>query len=436
MSQKSVELRTPKGTLDYSPDEVVTQNELIQQVVELFRKHGGMPIETPTFELRSVLTNKYGEDSKLIYDLEDQGGDICSLRYDLTVPFARYLSMNRISRVRRYQIGKVFRRDNPSFKSGRLREFIQADFDICGDGVPMLADAEVLTMISEILQGIGKEYVIRINDRRIIMGMLGRCGILPESYMAVCSTIDKADKLEWKELESEFISKGLNELQVNYIKKYMEVKGSNEEVIEFLEGENSYFKDSQPINDVFIDAINDLKVLLNYTSIFKANNLKIDLSLARGLDYYTGMIIEASIIGEDIGSVIGGGRYDNLCKSMSKHTVPCVGFSVGISRICTVIKAHEVERGIFVGSAHGLLIEERLKILEELWRAGIPAETFPGRRVNYKEQLENAIKQNFRIAVFTGENEISEGKLRIVKIWNRESINISREELIKYLRSN
>ncbi|KAI4291677.1 histidyl-tRNA synthetase [Pancytospora philotis] len=440
--EQKMELRTPKGTVDRPPTEALTHKKMVAGVVEIFERHGGLPLDTPTFELRPILTNKYGEDSKLIYDLADQGGDICSLRYDLTVPFARYVAANRVSRMRRYAVGPVYRRDNPSFKTGRLREFTQADFDICGETLPMMAEAEILSMIDAILSGMRlctgaapTRFVTRINDRRIIAGMLFLCGVAAGLFGTICSTIDKADKLSWAELSNEFSEKGLEAAQIDGIHEYLEMQGrTNEEVIAFLDGRLAGVSDeSAPAVQGFRKAVEELKLLMNYTKTMRVESVRIDLSLARGLDYYTGLIIEASLVGSEIGSVVGGGRYDNLCSSISKHSVPCIGFSVGISRLMAVAAKAAVSSGVFVGSAYGLMAEERLALLGDLWAACMQAQTFPGKRVNFKEQLEYATKNGFRVAVFTGENESRQGLLLVVDVQSGEKVEIPRGELIEKL---
>merc|ERR1711939_1118092 len=149
-------LKTPKGTKDWHPADMMVRNEIFRKITRVFELHGGVTIDTPVFELREILAGKYGEDSKLIYDLQDQGGEICSLRYDLTVPFARFLAMNKdIQNIKRYHIAKVYRRDQPAMKKGRMREFYQCDFDIAGSYDPMLPDAEVIRVITEVFQGLG-----------------------------------------------------------------------------------------------------------------------------------------------------------------------------------------------------------------------------------------------------------------------------------------
>ncbi|KAI5153362.1 histidyl-tRNA synthetase, partial [Enteropsectra breve] len=387
------DLRTPKGTVDYSPVLCKTLEIMISKIKRIFVTHNAVEIATPAFELRHILMNKYGEDSKLIYNLEGQGGDICSLRYDLTVPFSRYLSTNRISHLRRFQIGSVFRRDNPSFATGRLREFTQADFDICGSNLPMVNDSEALKIIFEILTALEKDFVIRINDRRILAGILQKAGVPEAMHGTVCSSIDKLDKNSWADVLKELEAKGVDAAARDVLERLLSFKGTNSEIMDFLQG----IEDKSP---EFAGAIAEFQSLFTYLEVLKVEKVAFDLSLARGLDYYTGIIIEATVVGAPVGSVIGGGRYDNLCKSISSHTVPCVGFSVGVTRLLAITEPATIRHDVFVGSAYGLLVVERMQILRELWDVRVSAETFSGKRVNFKDQMEQCKKGNFRYGVF------------------------------------
>lgn len=189
-------LKTAKGTRDYGPQQTALRQGVLDKIVAIFRKHGAESIDTPVFELKEVLTGKYGEDSKLIYDLKDQGGEILSLRYDLTVPLARYLAMSKISSIKRYHIAKVYRRDNPSMTRGRYREFYQCDFDIAGAYDPMLADAECVKVVSEILSSLAVgEFVIKLNHRQLLDGIFETCGVPADKFRTICSSVDKLDKV-------------------------------------------------------------------------------------------------------------------------------------------------------------------------------------------------------------------------------------------------
>lgn len=425
-----VDLRTAKGTIDLNPQQAFTQNKIIENVKNIFEQHAGVPICTPSFELRDILTNKYGDDAKLIYNLEDQGGDICSLRYDLTVPFSRYLCMNRTQKIRKYQIGNVFRRDNPSFKTGRLREFVQADFDICGANLPMVNDAEAIKMINDIFKTFEIPHVlkIKINDRRILIGLLRKFGIPEEIMGTVCSTVDKAGKLNKVMLSAEFMAKGLNQDQIDSVINFMEFKKSNNEIFEYLNNLKSTDLE-------FNQGIAEMKLLFEYLSLYEVPNVIFDLSLARGLDYYTGLIIEAIYEGLEVGSVAGGGRYDNLCNSLSdgSFTVPCVGFSIGITRLFYISKMITPSFDIFVGSGHDLLLEDRMKLLNKLWSFGLKCETFSGKRVNFSSQIEYAKKQNFKIAIFTGTNELANEVFVVIDLKTMEKKEIKRVDLMSFI---
>ncbi|GJQ71251.1 hypothetical protein Trydic_g18530, partial [Trypoxylus dichotomus] len=188
-------LKTPKGTRDYTPHQMVIRQRVLEKVVSVFKRHGAESIDTPVFELKEVLMGKYGEDSKLIYDLEDQGGEILCLRYDLTVPFARYLAMNKITNIKRYHIAKVYRRDNPSISRGRYREFYQCDFDIAGAYDPMIPDAECVKIMQEILDSLDiGSYTIKLNHRLLLDGMFEACGVPNDKFRSICSAVDKLDK--------------------------------------------------------------------------------------------------------------------------------------------------------------------------------------------------------------------------------------------------
>merc|ERR1712142_1059699 len=203
-----LKLKCAKGTRDFQPRQMAIREQVFQIITDTFKKHGGETIDTPVFELKQILTDKYGEDSKLIYDLQDQGGEILSLRYDLTVPFARFCGMNKIRQIKRYHIAKVYRRDQPAIDRGRFREFYQCDFDICGDYERMVPDSEVLKIISEILSspklGLG-DFTIKVNDRNILDGILSACGVPADKVRPACSAVDKLDKMCWEGVRKEMV---------------------------------------------------------------------------------------------------------------------------------------------------------------------------------------------------------------------------------------
>jgi len=221
------QLKVPKGTIDHKPAAALLRKHIFATLERIFAKHGGETIDTPVFELKDILAGKYGEDSKLIYDLQDQGGELCSLRYDLTVPFARYVAMNGITSMKRYHIAKVYRRDQPVMSKGRMREFYQCDFDIAGTYDPMVPDAEILLILCEALEALEiGEFTIKLNHRKILDGIFELAGVPAEKTRAISSAVDKLDKLPWADVKKEMtVEKGLDEAVADRIGQYVGLKG-------------------------------------------------------------------------------------------------------------------------------------------------------------------------------------------------------------------
>ncbi|XP_043527160.1 histidine--tRNA ligase, cytoplasmic isoform X1 [Frieseomelitta varia] len=437
-------LKTPKGTRDYGPEQMALRLAVLDKIVAVFKKHGAETIDTPVFERKEVLTGKYGEDSKLIYDLKDQGGEILSLRYDLTVPFARYLAMGKISSIKRYHIAKVYRRDNPSTTRGRYREFYQCDFDIAGQYDPMIPDAECIRIISEALQSLDiGPYRIKLNHRLLLDGIFAACGVPSDKFRAVCSAIDKLDKNSWSEVRKEMIEeKGLNESSADKIGTYVSQFGEME-LISKLREDNELMKYESAVK-----GLESVELLFKYCNILQVTDKIIfDLSLARGLDYYTGVIFEAILIGDDVGvgSVAGGGRYDNLVGMFDNKnkSIPCVGLSLGVERIFNVletklnkegVKTRTTEVEVFVATAQKNLHEERMKLLSILWDAGVKAEQSYKRNVKLLAQLQYCEESGIPLAVIIGEGELARGEVTLRDVASRAEVSIPRACLIEEIR--
>lgn len=379
-------LKTAKGTRDYQPDQMAIRGKVLDRVIKVFKRHGAETIDTPVFELKEVLTGKYGEDSKLIYDLKDQGGEILSMRYDLTVPFARYVAMSKIASIKRYHIGKVYRRDNPSMSRGRYREFYQCDFDIAGAYDPMIPDAECVKIVQEILSSldVGK-FVVKVNHRQILDGIFEVCGVSQDMFRTICSSVDKLDKSPWEEVKKEMVEeKNLDEAAADRIGEFVRMSGGLDLIEKLEAGDLVKSKTAK-------EGLESMKLFLRYCGHYGCCDVvSFDLSLARGLDYYTGIIYEAVLLDEtrdekgqpvQVGSVAGGGRYDKLVGMFDpKHRdVPCVGVSIGIERLFSIMetqlatkgKVRTTETEVYVATAQKNLHEERLKICRELWDADI-----------------------------------------------------------------
>ncbi|NWI13695.1 SYHC protein, partial [Crypturellus soui] len=458
-------LKTPKGTRDYSPKQMAIRERVFSAIITCFKRHGAEVIDTPVFELKETLTGKYGEDSKLIYDLKDQGGELLSLRYDLTVPFARYLAMNKITNIKRYHIAKVYRRDNPAMTRGRYREFYQCDFDIAGQFDPMIPDAECLKIVHEILSELQLgDFLIKVNDRRILDGMFAVCGVPDSKFRTICSSVDKLDKMPWEDVRSEMVAeKELSPEAADRIGEYVRLHGGLELIEQLLQDP----KLSQ--NKLAKEGLGDMKLLFEYLTLFgitgkvrrcwgqeepRAPQLRVlmgfcvpqicfDLSLARGLDYYTGVIFEAVLVQQEnnhveepvgsVGSVAGGGRYDGLVGMFDPkgRKVPCVGVSIGIERIFSIMeqkveasaeKIRTTETQVLVASAQKKLLEERLKLISELWDAGIKAEMLYKKNPKLLNQLQYCEDTGIPLVAIVGEQELKDGVVKLRVVATREEV--------------
>ena len=440
LASKNEERRVPKiakGMRDYASEEMKIREYVFNIIRSAFKRHMADELDTPVMELRETLTGKYGEEgSKLIYNLADQGGELLSLRYDLTVPFARYVAINRVTNWKRFQIGKVYRRDQPQMKRGRYREFYQCDFDIVGTGSNMSQEAEVLKIAVEILTQLEFSFKIKINHRKLLDSFLEISGCPSEKFRTVSSSIDKLDKEEWVKVRHELINeKGITEDCADMIGKFVKLNGLPSRVLAELKEIEAISQHPKATK-----AIEELANLVNYCECLGIlDSLDLDMSLARGLDYYTGLVYEAVAIDGQVGSIAGGGRYDELIMRLnnSNQPTPAVGISFGVERLFTVIEERlktvkasneNVQGGLSVliknnansvlvaqaGSSERFnLIQERYKICSLLWAKGINAETSYKEKSDPKGQAGYASQQGIRWMVWVGESELLENKIKI-----------------------
>ncbi|CAF4532272.1 unnamed protein product, partial [Rotaria sp. Silwood2] len=258
-------LKIPRGTRDYHPNQMKIRDEVFRTIINCFKQHGADTIDTPVIELTTLLKEKYGEDSKLIYELKDQDNEeTLALRYDLTVPFARYISQNKISTMKRYHIGKVYRLDSPKMTRGRYREFYQCDFDIAGNYDSMIPDAECVKIIAEILDKLALgQYKIYINHRKLLDAIFTVCGVPDKLFRSLSSTVDKLDKNSWEVVRNEMINeKGLSPEVVDKISRYVHMHG-NVNLIEQLRNDPQLSSEK-----LAIEALNDLELLFRYLTLF------------------------------------------------------------------------------------------------------------------------------------------------------------------------
>lgn len=426
-----------KGTRDFAKEQMTIREKAFSIITGVFKRHGAMSLDTPVFELRETLMGKYGEDSKLIYDLADQGGELCSLRYDLTVPFARYVAMNGLTSFKRYQIAKVYRRDNPS--KGRYREFYQCDFDIAGQFEKMGPDFEVIKILTELLDELDiGEYEVKLNHRKLLDGMLAICGVPQNKFRTICSSIDKLDKQSFEQIKKELVDeKGLTVETADQIGLLVKERGSPVELLSKLKQEGSKFLE----NDDSVSALNELEIMFKALEESKCiNRVVFDLSLARGLDYYTGVIFEAVFKGAtQVGSIAAGGRYDNLIGMFGTKQVPAVGISLGIERVFTIMELQkDKNQGIRATETQVLVsilgddLSLGARFVNELWDAKIKAEYMVNKRV--KKHLDRAIDSKIPWMIIVGERELNEGIVKLKDMGAAVEYEVPISSLVEELR--
>lgn len=430
-----------KGTRDMNPLQSAIKEKAINIIKDVFQKHGASEIDTPVFERKETLTGKYGEESKLIYDLEDQGGELLSLRYDLTVPFARYVAENAITNIKRFHIAKVYRRDQPQMSKGRFREFYQCDFDIAGQSSQMIPEAEVLKVVTEILSNLEiGDYIVKINNRKFLDSIIELSGCDKTQFKSICSSVDKLDKEPWEKVEHELITaKGLTKEMTTKLWEFVKRKDSPKEMLEQLRKDN-VFGDHKLANET----LDEMELLFNYLEALDClDKFSFDFSLARGLDYYTGLIYEAVLLGEGkVGSIAGGGRYDELVGMFSGQNIPAVGVSIGIERIFVILeeKAKESQNiratktQVLVASIGKGLTKDRFRVCNKLWSAGIKAETLYNDNLKPQKQLKYAFDNGIPLIIWIGEDEVAQNIVKVKILNDKEEKFIGMDKLAEEIK--
>ncbi|KAL2821536.1 hypothetical protein BJX63DRAFT_218820 [Aspergillus granulosus] len=475
----SFQLKTPKGTRDWIGVDMILREQIFSAITEVFKRHGGTQLDTPVFELKEILAGKYGEDSRLIYDLADQGGEDCALRYDLTVPLARWLAMNTsVQHLKRYHIAKVYRRDQPAVAKGRMREFYQCDFDIAGTYDAMIPDAEILRIVVEVFEALNmRDYItIKLNHRKILDGLFAACGVPEDKIRSISSAVDKLDKLPWDQVKLEMEEKGLESEVADKVGEYVKLSGGRE-IIDTIKADELL-----SANEHIQKGVADMELLFNYLEAYEiSDKVSFDLSLARGLDYYTGLIYEvvtplstpegfaqsqdkkkSKSKSDDpnvgVGSIAAGGRYDDLVNMFAKkRQIPCVGVSFGVDRIFTIMKqrqAKEAEEGnttvrasevdVFVmafgGKGFNGLLTERMAVANQLWKAGIKTEFAPSVKPRLPQQFKLAENSKIPLAVILGEDELAAGKVKLKELGlpeghpEKEGCLVSKDDLVEEIK--
>ena len=428
--------RTLPGFMELKPNEQILFNQIKEKIEESYKRFGFLPLDTPILELSEVLLAKAeGETEKQIYRFTR--GDDLAMRFDLTVPLAKYVSKNYGELqfpFRRYQIGKVYRGERP--QKGRFREFYQADIDIIGDGeLSIMNDAEIPSIIYTTFKNLGfDDFTIRINNRKILNGLFEYLNIV-ELSTEIMRIIDKLEKIGKENVKLELLKLNIEEEIVDKILEFISISGDNEEKIEALEKLNIK-------NEVFEKGLFELREVVKYIRLFGVpeGNFSIDLTIARGLDYYTGTVYETFLDNyREIGSVCSGGRYDNLAENYTDKSLPGVGIAIGVTRLfdqlndLKLIKTEKESISDVLVISTSDDISECLPIANTFRKEGINTEVYMNDK-KMKAKFKYADKLKIPYVAIIGEDELKENKVSLKNLVTGKQDTINIQEAVEILK--
>lgn len=439
----------PKGTRDFGPVEMTRRNYIFDTIRRVFRRYGYQPIETPAMENLSTLLGKYGDEGdKLLFKILNSGDFLQAaggplpvnsdkaalkisekgLRYDLTVPFARYVVQHQSELTfpfKRYQIQPVWRADRP--QKGRYREFYQCDVDVVGTN-SLLCEVELVQIAADVFKALGINVCLKINNRKILAGMAEAIGA-PDKMMDITIAIDKLDKIGIDNVNAELRENGLSDEQVSALQPILGLSGSKEDKLSGLEAILT--------SEVGKKGIEEVRTLFGYIDALGVDiKTELDLTLARGLNYYTGAIFEVKALDTEIGSISGGGRYDNLTGIFGLDGLSGVGISFGADRIYDVMTRLDLfpseanaSTDVLVANFGGEDEMYSLKVLAQMRKAGLSGEIFP-ENAKMKKQMGYADKRGIRFVALCGETERSAGTVTIKDMSNGQQQTVSLDEAV------
>ncbi len=447
----------PKGTRDFSPEEMAKRNYIFNTIREVFHLYGFQQIETPAMENLSTLMGKYGEEGdKLLFKILNSGdcfagisdedlqcknplkfaAKACEkgLRYDLTVPFARFVVQHRNEicfPFKRYQIQPVWRADRP--QKGRYREFYQCDCDVVGSD-SLINEVELLQIMDEVYHRFGIRVCIKMNNRKILTGIAEIIGEA-DKIVDITVAIDKLDKIGLDNVNEELRSKGLTEEAIERLQPIICLSGSNAEKIESL-------KTILASSEIGLKGVEEMEFILErLTHTPLRSELALDLTLARGLNYYTGAIFEVKALDVQIGSITGGGRYDNLTGVFGMEGMSGVGFSFGADRIFDVLNQLDLYPADSLNTTQLLFVNFGLKeetsllpLVSKVRAAGIRTELYP-EFAKMKKQMSYADNKKIPFVAIVGETEMQEGKINLKNMLTGEQTLVTVEQLIEMLKA-
>ena len=453
MASVTVKPSIPKGTRDFGPVEMTRRNYIFDTIRKVFRRYGYQPIETPAMENLSTLLGKYGDEGdKLLFKILNSGDFLTAaggplpanpekaalkisekgLRYDLTVPFARYVVQHQGELTfpfKRFQIQPVWRADRP--QKGRYREFYQCDVDVVGTN-SLLCEVELVQIAADVFKALGINVCLKINNRKILAGMAEAIGA-PDKMMDITVAIDKLDKIGIDNVNDELRADGLTDVQIAALQPILGLTGGREEKLNGLE--------KILTSEVGKKGIEEVRTLFSYIDALDVNiKTELDLTLARGLNYYTGAIFEVKALDTEIGSISGGGRYDNLTGIFGLEGLSGVGISFGADRIYDVMTRLDLfpseataATDVLVANFGGDDELYSLKVLARLRAEGLSGEIYP-EPAKMKKQMGYADKRGVRFVVLCGENERTAQTVTIKDMAAGEQKTVSIDEAVSIIR--
>lgn len=428
-----IEPQIPKGFRDFLPQQMMLRRSIMRTMSDIFERYGFVPLDTPCLEYARTLEGKYGEEGdRLIYRFEDRGGRAVALRYDLTIPLARVAAMyQQIPKpFKRYQIAPVWRADKP--QKGRFREFYQCDIDIIGESGPC-ADAELLLVANAVLQALGFDnYLIRINNRKVLNALAQCLGIAAQRIPDFLRALDKLDKTGPEAVLQDMLAQSLiaGDAQTIVRDRLLAGGGSFESVAALVEGTEA--------GAVGLAELAVIERMLAADGVDARYYTK-DVSLARGLDYYTGPIFEVVVREPRIGSILGGGRYDGLIGLFTKQSMPATGISFGLERLVTVMEelGMQAQTGslteVLVTQFSNELLEDAVRLAAMLRKSGLKTELYPAPE-KLKKQLSYASGRAIPAVVLLGPDEARQGKATLKSMLTGSQELIGQQDLADAVR--
>ncbi len=429
----------PKGTRDFSQIEMIRRNYIFDTIKSIFQRYGFLPIETPAMENLTTLLGKYGDEGdKLLFKImnsgekANDGNPEKGLRYDLTVPFARFVVQHQNDIVfpfKRYQIQPVWRADRP--QKGRYREFYQCDVDVVGSD-SLMNEVELIQIVDEVFRALNINVTLKINNRKILAGIAETIGAA-EHIIDITVAIDKIEKIGIDNVNAELQSKELTQESIEKLQPFLKIVGSRDEKLEFLKNNLQ--------NEVGQLGISELSKTFAYVDSLNLNlNIELDLTLARGLNYYTGAIFEVKANDVEIGSITGGGRYDDLTGIFGAKGLSGVGISFGADRIYDVMtqlvlfpKNSIASTKILFANFGGKDEIYSLQMLRKVRENGVNAELYPD-NVKMKKQMAYADRKEIPFVALCGENERNAGTITLKNMKTGEQNTLTFNEIIQIIK--